>query len=225
MAYTVTILDSVKICSFFPFVLILTVAMAPTLLSVAFLSLLLGSLFQVQSPVNQNQIASPAAGDIVRGVVPVMGTADGSGFSSYDLEYAFSGSENANWFPITHSSQSVIEAALGTWDTTVITDGDYSIRLKVTSQDGSQELLLVEHVMVRNYTNTENGAQGLVLTAGKTMEEQDPIKGELTRAASTNPASLKAEELNRVFKWGAVTGVGAVILIGIYGWLRSLMRH
>jgi hypothetical protein len=205
--------------------LILTVAMAPTLLPVAFLSILLESLFQVQSPVNQNQIASPAAGDIVRGVVPVIGTADGSGFSSYDLEYAFSGSETANWFPITHSSQSVIEAALGTWDTTVITDGDYSIRLKVTSQDGSQELLLVEHVMVRNYINPENGVQGTVLSAGKTMEEQDLTKGEPTQIASTTPDSLQVVELNRVIQWGAVTGVGFVLLIGIYEWLRSLTRH
>jgi hypothetical protein len=225
MAYTVTILVSVEICSFFPFVLILTVAMAPTLLSVAFLSLLLGSLFQVQSPVSQNQIASPAAGDIIRGVVPVMGTADGSGFFSYDLEYAFSGSENANWFPITHSSQSVIEAALGTWDTTVITDGDYSIRLRVTYQDGSQELILVEHVMVRNYINPADGVQEAVSPAGIALEEQDLTNGEPTRTASTNPASLQVEELNRVIQWGAVTGVGFVLLIGIYEWLRSLTRH
>ena len=199
--------------------------MAPTLLTISFLSILLGSLFQVQSPVAQNQMTSPEPGDVVRGVVPVIGSADGTGFSSYDLEYAFSGSENANWFPITHSSQPVTEAALGTWDTTVITDGDYSIRLRVTYQDGSQEQLLVEHIMVRNYTNPEDASPEVVVTTSPVVEEQGLLKGESTRAASTNPASLQVEELNRVIKWGAVTGVGFIVLIGIYEWLRSLTRH
>ena len=64
--------------------------------------------------------------------------------------YAQDGTDT--WFTIQTSSSLVVEGNLGTWDTTVLTDGDYNLRLKVFLLDGGMEEISVGDLRVRNYT-------------------------------------------------------------------------
>ena len=121
-----------------------------------FLVLLLGCLPPVRNVLAQEeavpQVSSPLPGQVVQGLVVINGTVDVFGFSSYELSFAYAGDEGRTWFLIQRSAEPVSQANLGTWDTTVLTDGDYDLRLRVFLLDGSEQQAVVEGLRVRNYT-------------------------------------------------------------------------
>jgi len=97
-------------------------------------------------------VASPQSNQIVQGLVVVLGTITVLGFSSYELSFSYYEDQTGTWFPIKTSSLPVVEGELGVWDTTVLTDGDYSLRLRVFLLDGSFQDATVTDLSVRNYT-------------------------------------------------------------------------
>lgn len=186
---------------------------------------LLSSLLQTQ-PSAGVLIGEPSQGDIVRGVVQVIGNASVEGFVSYDLVYAFENSAAPNWFAISNGNQTVNGGVLGSWDTTTITDGDYSLKLIVHLQGGSQQESLIQHVLVRNYTASDGSAGSTEISPalngngeaqGAGTSTQPDIKG--------NPAALPQGELLHAITLGLVGGIGVIVLVGIYFWLRRLSRR
>jgi len=97
-------------------------------------------------------LISPKAGQIVQGLVIVTGTVTVLGFSSYELSFAYLDDPTGTWFTLQNSSLPVFEGELGAWDTTTLTDGDYSLRLRAFLLDGSVQETAVSDLHVRNYT-------------------------------------------------------------------------
>jgi hypothetical protein len=81
-------------------------------------------------------IRLPKAGDEVRGEVVLTGDANVPNFGFYKYEYAPAGTDN--WLAIQAKRDSVQNGELGTWDTTIITQGDYLLRLVVSDNQGNQ---------------------------------------------------------------------------------------
>ena len=75
-------------------------------------------------------ISSPAWNASVSGTVAVTGRAKSSNFEWYRLEYG-SGASPSNWIVITQGNAPVTDATLGSWDTTGLTPGQYTLRLVV----------------------------------------------------------------------------------------------
>jgi hypothetical protein len=101
------------------------------------------------------QITTPAQNDRVSGVVMIIGTVIDPNFVFYQLEYAL---EPIVGDPIWLSlqppvTQQVRDGVLGIWDTTLVADGRYLVRLQLARADGT----LVEYVLrveVANATPT-----------------------------------------------------------------------
>jgi len=110
-------------------------------------------IFFQETPVN---ISSPQAGETLRGQVEIMGNWDAPNFSSAELAFSYaSPNENAanladTWFNIQTFSQPVEGAVIAVWDTTLLTDGDYTLRLHVHLLDGSFQDVLVQDLKIRN---------------------------------------------------------------------------
>jgi hypothetical protein len=100
----------------------------------------------------QSNISSPSEGQIVQGMVVVSGSVTVLGFSSYELSFAYNDDPTQTWFLLTTSSLPVFESELGTWDTTTLTDGDYTLRLRIFLLDGTVQETTVTGLRVRNYT-------------------------------------------------------------------------
>ncbi len=98
------------------------------------------------------QIVTPAADDALRGAIQISGTAASPAFASANLAFAYPKDASNTWFPIAIIDQPVLNGDLGTWDTTAISDGEYVLRLQVSSIDGTQMEFKVS-VQVRNYTS------------------------------------------------------------------------
>lgn len=111
--------------------------------------LVLALFFQTASAV----IVSPQNGEILRGLVEIQGRMDTPNFASAELAFtyaAIASDSGASWFTIQTFPQPKADSALAAWDTTSITDGDYTLRLRVTLQDGTFQDALVTDLKVRN---------------------------------------------------------------------------
>lgn len=75
-------------------------------------------------------ITNPAAGATVGGTVTVSGTASDANFHQYQLHYG-AGSTPTTWTSITTSSSQVTNGTLGTWNTSGLSAGTYTLRLQV----------------------------------------------------------------------------------------------
>ncbi|MBN1679033.1 MAG: formylglycine-generating enzyme family protein [Anaerolineae bacterium] len=90
------------------------------------------------SPQPNAQISWPLPVYVLRGQVPIIGTANLPAMAGYFLEYAvlpentFTPDESTLWFPATLPANTPVqEDVLGVWDTTQTQDGIYALRLTV----------------------------------------------------------------------------------------------
>jgi hypothetical protein len=81
-------------------------------------------------------IEQPVGGSQVQGQVQIIGTAAGSQFARYVLEFGV-GNNPADWLLIAEDVAPVQRNVLGLWDTDNLSDGRYTVRLTVFAQDDS----------------------------------------------------------------------------------------
>jgi membrane carboxypeptidase/penicillin-binding protein PbpC len=86
-------------------------------------------------------IRSPAPFSIVRGALEVIGTADPTGMARYRLQ-AGQGLYPETWLLIAEGTRPVVEAGLGTWDTTAL-DGTSTLMLSVNDTQGNLRSMAV----------------------------------------------------------------------------------
>jgi hypothetical protein len=103
------------------------------------------------------QITSPRDRASVRGLVPVEGSATHPQFQKYELHYGPEPNPADQWTPIGASpfAVQVVQGRLALWDTTVIPDGLYSLRLRLVRLDGNYDEYFVRGVQVVNAVPTE----------------------------------------------------------------------
>ena len=80
-------------------------------------------------------ITEPKYGDLVTGIVPVVGTADIENFGFYKYEVARPG--ETVWLTIQAGREPKQESELGQWDTSTLSPGEYHLRLVVTDNVGN----------------------------------------------------------------------------------------
>lgn len=83
----------------------------------------------------QIEITDPKPGDQISGSVMLIGSADVPNFGFYKYEYAPLGSNN--WSTIQAARSIKQNTQLGSWDTSTLITGDYSLRLVVTDSQGN----------------------------------------------------------------------------------------
>jgi len=93
--------------------------------------------------------------EVVRGRVPIIGSASIADFQFYKVEFGV-GPNPSQWAVIgsLHDSP-VINGQLEVWDTTGIPDGVYSLQLQAVKQDGNWEAFFVRGITVANSEPTE----------------------------------------------------------------------
>lgn len=107
------------------------------------------------APVRQSTdvavINSPASNSIVRGIVPVQGSADHTQFQFYKVEFSPEPVTGDQWQIIgaIHNTP-VINGVLENWDTTAIPDGSYTLRLQTVKLDGNYLEFFVQQIVVTN---------------------------------------------------------------------------
>ena len=97
-------------------------------------------------------ITFPQPGETLRGQVEIQGRMDAPNFASAELAFTYEAASGSGgtWFSIQTFSQPTAGLAIATWDTTSVTDGDYTLRLRVVLQDDTFQDALVTDLKIRN---------------------------------------------------------------------------
>jgi hypothetical protein len=185
-------------------------------------------------------IHAPLEGQALQGVVSVIGTTAVEGFVSAELSFAYLDNPTDTWFLIAQSDALVENDVLAQWDTTTISDGDYTLRLVVRLSDGGELSASVGGVRVRNYTAIEadtptptvptptpQASETLAPTMTPTITpapSETPVPP-TPSAPPPNPAELSRSTLLSSIGRGALAVVGLFALLGVYQGLRALFRR
>jgi hypothetical protein len=101
------------------------------------------------------QITSPTEGQTINGLVAVTGTADQVQFDRWELAYGPDPNPNDAWQPFASGDQPVINGIISTWNTGVIADGGYMLRLRAVRKDSNFSEAIVRGLQVRNSVSAE----------------------------------------------------------------------
>lgn len=173
------------------------------------------------------EVLTPTEGQVLQGNIEVKGTISAEGFVSAELSYAYARSGVETWFVIGTISQPVSNGVLAVWDTSTISDGNYRLKLSVKRKNGEVQDLIVNEVLVRNYTPVEttvtptlapdsNGTK-IVISTVVVLNKPTPYPA--------NDASLTTLSVNEWLKDGLIIGVVCLLALGAYSFFRGRLRR
>lgn len=206
-----------------------------------FFSLLQAFLLVLALQQGAPAISVPVAGQTLSGQVSVIGTADAPNFASAELAFAYAADLTGTWFPLARLTQPVQESTLAAWDTTQISDGEYSLRLRVYSQDGTFQDFTVTSLQVQNSappatptsvpaTSQPAGVVPAFTEEAPLVVESAPVptaspapvspSGPTPEPLPANPAALRVDQINFYLMRGALLALALFIVIGLFLRLR-----
>jgi hypothetical protein len=167
-------------------------------------------------------ISTPHPGDVLQGVIAISGTSQVDGFDSSEIDFTYSGDQTGTWFLISASSQPVSEDILASWDTTIISDGTYDLRLRVHLADGKTVEALVTELRVRNYTPVETPTPMPTVLEATPLPTVTPTPTLLPTPTSLppNPVTVTATDVVASLGYGLAAVLILFVILGIYLWLR-----
>jgi len=182
------------------------------------------------------QIISPKPGQALQGNFPIVVDTTFQKFQSVELTFAYANNPTKTWFLIYQGITPVMNGPLAAWDTSMITDGDYDLRMVITFLDGSQQTVEAASVRVRNYTPVETDTPTPATPTVPPAPADTPIPTITATRAPTalpatamvlppNPAVLSQQDVWLNAGKGALAIVGLFALGGIYRSLRGLGRQ
>ncbi len=98
-------------------------------------------------------ITSPTSGSTISGVVTITGTATHPNFSNYGLLYAAGPTvvAESQWkLIVTNVSSMVVNGPLGTWDTTQLPNGQYTLALVVYDTSNNLTTFYIDNLTISN---------------------------------------------------------------------------
>jgi subtilisin family serine protease len=126
-------------------------------------------------PVPVEALISSAFGTVSNSApLAISGRASGPGFAQYSLGFG-PGSSPATFTPIATSTTPVSNGALATWDIGAVSDGQYTLRLQVTTTDGrsyeDRQRLVLDRVVISEPPPSPLQPPGITafFTAGQTV--------------------------------------------------------
>lgn len=180
-------------------------------------------------------ISIPLPGHAAQGVTSIQGDSALQGFARAEISFAYIDAPET-WFLIAESSTPVENGVLAQWDTTTITDGNYTLRLIVWQMDGSQQSALVEGVRVRNYSPIETDTPTPLPPATQSMATPQPTATvtptptvtpipPTATALPPNPAELSMDQGLDGMGKGILAAAGLFAASGVYYQIRRIRRR
>lgn len=185
-------------------------------------------------------ILSPRPGQVLQGKIPIQATTTAAAIQSAELLFGYQDDPTGTWFllwewPGQSSSepdqeQPFLKPQIYDWDTTTLTDGNYTLKLVVNLEDGSQAEATVPGLRVRNYTPIETSSPSTESAKQATPPTINPALLTLTvqpppEPQPTNPAQLTPMQIGNSIRQAAVWVFVVFLLMGIYAYLRSALRR
>ncbi|MCS6993545.1 MAG: hypothetical protein NZP74_06900 [Anaerolineales bacterium] len=172
-------------------------------------------------------ISSPAADSTLNGLVTIRGSAP----AAWELAFGYRNDPTGTWFRLAASSEPREGDLLNDWDTTLLTDGLYTLRLRIFAADSAQDYLV--NIRIRNYspedTPTPAGTPTPTPTASPTpLPSATPTitftPAPLPTPLPPNPAQLHPPQIGLYFGAGALTVTAVFTFFGLLLVLSKKLR-
>jgi hypothetical protein len=187
---------------------------------------------------SDTRIDAPTAGQVIQGNYLILGNTNSDRFQNYEVNFAYKDDPTHTWFLVQEGSSPIQDGVLAVWDTTTITDGEYTLRLLVTLNDGTELETVVDQIRVRNYspieTDTPTPIPPLVTlvpavasgspTPRYTLEATLTPQPMTPTPLPTNPAIITSLQMEETLGKGAAISLGMLALLGAYLGLRSIFH-
>jgi hypothetical protein len=190
-------------------------------------------------------IITPLEGATVSGSVPILGTATHSQFTRYELAFGYNSNPTDTWFSIQDPVQAqVVNDVLGRWDTTGVTDGVYTLRLRVYSSERVFNEALARGIRVQNATPTPPPPAPAEVTAAPLapVPSATPIivlpptstprpttavvsANSANRPGSQAPSWFDAQAIFRAAGQGLLLTALVFVVVGLYAGFKAALRH
>jgi hypothetical protein len=191
------------------------------------------------TPVPDVVIVEPQPGQSIQGVIAVMGRTSIPAFQSAEVLFGYANDPSQTWFFITESTTPVEAGLLAEWDTSTLTDGNYTLRLVVYRTDGSRVVVIVPGLRVRNYSPVETSTPAPISAPtasatplpGSDPQVTQPALATATPAPATitplpaNPAELSPQDISHNLLRGAAGTSLALAALGLYLAIRKLLHR
>lgn len=221
--------------------------MSKKVLALCLLAALLMGFFTLRpeaAPLQQEPvITSPRDRDVVRGLLVIKGTATHPNFWKYEIHYAPEPNPTDQWMLLGLHEVQVVDGRLETWDTTLVPDGTYSLRLRVVRQDGNYNEYYVRQISVSNAQPTETPTETptpeattrIPLPPTPTVIIEQPPTATPRPTPTLGPAgatptpstpsglNITGQGVSKAFLYGAGGTIGLFVLMGVLTTLRRLI--
>lgn len=170
------------------------------------------------------EILEPKGGEAIQGVYTVKGSASHPSFEAYQLSFAYADDPTETWFLLGDRQENqVVDAGLGLWDTTGITDGEYRLRLEVFLENNNVIVAIVEGVRVRNRIPVETST--LAPIEVQITSTNIPPTGTPRPTPFPKVVSNGASQIQQAFLIGVVLGLIFLIGLSLYLFIRRRARQ
>lgn len=174
------------------------------------------------------RILSPQDGEVLQGKVPIKGTVTGVGLQFTEVSFQYQENPDSEWFLISRFENTVVDDTLVNWETALIADGTYRLRVVAHYSDGNQLTALSEHLRIRNYTPIETSTSipedEFITQETQAVTPTIVLTSTLPATATTMPENeleLSLEDIQSAALSGAIFGSLLLVILGI--WL--ILRH
>jgi hypothetical protein len=167
------------------------------------------------------RIDSPVSNETVYGNVEITGTAAVPGMMRYRVEFAYDPDPTGTWFLIAEGIQPVKDGLLAEWDTTLVSEGDYALRIAAYFADGSIRETVTRGIRVRHNTSPALVPSIEAVTPAEVASQinrrgRTAFPAPTAMAESGSPAvSSSSSSLGIAFLAGAILTVLGFGLIGL----------
>lgn len=188
-------------------------------------------------------ITSPQDRDVVRGLLVIKGTATTPSFWKYEVYFAPEPNPNDQWQLLGLYEEQVTDGRLETWDTSLVSDGTYSLQLRVVRTDGNYDQYYVRQISVVNAQPTETPTATPTPLATRTplpptptvIIEQPPTStprptstpgpaaGVTPESQTGTGSSITTQGLGKALLYGAGGTMGLFLLMAVIITLRRLI--
>lgn len=205
------------------------------LLSFSFLILL--PMFTVQA--QENSITpspevifiAPNPGQALQGTVLIVVETNFETEAHIKLSFSYNNDPRETWFLIQEEHNAKQQELSFEWDTTTITDGEYTLRFIMLTDEG-EHIADVSGLRVRNYTAVETNTpvptstpapQDTLAPTATSTRTITPVPPTATMLPP-NPAQITQNDIGMSIIKGALITVSLFIFLGIYQGIRRRRR-
>lgn len=189
---------------------------------------------QESTPVPQEQIIvlSPIPGQALQGNILITAEINLEDYISAELSFSYADDHRDTWFLIHEIKEPINEGLNVEWDTTILTDGEYTLRVIVITEQ-NQYSKIVPDIRVRNYSAiethtplpTSTPAPADTLMPTETLTSTNTPLPLTPTPLPPNPVQLNFRDIGLSIGKGVLFAISALVLFGIYVFIRNRRRR